>query len=33
MNQFARIQGASSQETVWFSRTCNAVVGQIDHTF
>jgi hypothetical protein len=31
MNQFTRIQGASSQETFWFSRTCNAVAGQIDH--
>jgi hypothetical protein len=31
MNQFVQIQGASSQETFWFSRTCNAVAGQIDH--
>ena len=31
MNQFAWIQGASSQETFRFSRTCNAVAGQIDH--
>jgi len=30
MNQFARIQGASSQETFWFSKSCNAVAGQID---
>ncbi len=30
MNQFARIQGASSQETFWFAGTCNAVAGQID---
>jgi hypothetical protein len=31
MNQFVQIQGASSQETFWFSRACNAVAGQIDH--
>jgi len=33
MDQFAWIQGASSQETFWFSGTCNAVSGQIVHTF
>jgi len=31
MYQFVQIRGASSQETFWFSRTCNAVAGQIDH--
>ena len=31
MNQFVRIRGARSQETFWFSRSCNAVGGQIDH--
>ena len=31
MNQFVHIQGARSQETFWFSRSCNAVGGQIDH--
>jgi len=31
MNQFVQIQGAISQETSWFSRTYNAVDGQIDH--
>jgi len=31
MNQLVRIQGASSQETFWFSRACNAITGQIDH--
>ena len=29
MNQFVWIQGASSLETFWFSRTCNAVAKQI----
>ena len=31
MNQYVRMQGARSQETFWFSRSCNAVGGQIDH--
>ncbi len=31
MNQFFQLQGASLQATFRFSRTCNAVAGQIDH--
>ncbi len=31
MSRFVRIQGASPQETIRFSRTCNAVAGPIGH--
>ena len=31
MNQFVQLQGARTQETVRFSRSCNAGDGQIDH--
>ncbi len=31
MSKFVRITGAGQQETAWFSRTCNALGGQIGH--
>ncbi len=31
MNQLVQIRGASSRETFWFLRTCNAVAGQIGY--